>query len=619
MRHEPRQAPSVPANAPSSIQPGSVAPRGVFRGAVAAVLERVLGVRELDRVRARVVERIGPRGGGVGTFLRESFHELGIRADVPAGDRERVPQGGPLLAVANHPHGILDGLLLAHVLRPLRKDLKILANRWLARIPELRDIVIEVDPVDPTAQQQNAAGMRAALRHLKDGGALLVFPAGKVSANSWSRPGVHDEPWSATIARLQRRADAAVLPIHIGGQNSRLFQLAGLVHPKLRTPLLARETLRKRGAVLHARIGNPIPAAQLGRFEGPEELVAYLRLRTEILARRQREDDAASKPKTPRASLLAAVAPSLGRAKIAREVADLPESQRLATLGPLEAWFAYAPQIPHVMREIGRLRELTFREVGEGTGGPTDIDAFDAHYVHLFLWNPREREIVGAYRLGHVEQILVSGTQNGLYTHSLYDYDERFLAHVTPGLELGRSFIVKAWQRQFQPLLLLWRGIASYVARQPQNCVLFGAVSISDRHHDVSKQLMLDHLARYMDPELSALVTPRNPIPARDPRLLPLQWTDAMVADLGAVSAMVAEIEAEARGVPVLLREYLKLGGRLVGLNVDPKFRNSITALVVLDLRRTDPKLLGRYMGKPEARAFLEYHFAQAPDPERVT
>ncbi|MCA8951785.1 MAG: lysophospholipid acyltransferase family protein, partial [Planctomycetes bacterium] len=583
----PRGQTRSPTLAPRRAGPG---PFALLRRAV----ERLLGLTELVRVRRRIAERIGA-GAGLGTFLRETFAELGIRAEVPAADLERVPRAGPLLVVANHPHGLLDGLLLANRLQPLRADLRILGNRWLARFPELRDSVIPVDPIDPAAGPTNVAGMRTALRHLQGGGCLLVFPAGKVAARSWRQRGIHDDAWSPTIARLQQRSGATVLPIHIAGSNSRLFQLAGLIHRRLRTWLLVRETLNKRGSVLHARIGNPIAPAGLTRFPEGAELVAYLRLRTEILARRQ--SPGADRPARRRPSLLAAVAPSLGRGKLARDVGGLLPSQRLATLGPLEAWYAYAPQIPHVLREIGRLRELTFRAVGEGTGRPIDLDEFDSHYVHLFLWNPREREVVGAYRIGHVEHILVAGSRAGLYTHTLYDYDERFLAHVTPGLELGRSFVVAAWQRQFQPLLLLWRGIASYVARQPDNCVLFGAVSISDRHHDVSKHLMLDHLSRYMHPELSMLVQPRQPVPVKDPHLLPLCWTDAMVADLGTVSAMVAEIEAEARGVPVLLREYLKLGGQLVGLNVDPNFGSSITALVVLDLRRTDPRLLGRYMG----------------------
>ena len=426
-----------------------------------------------------------------------------------------------------------------------------------------------------------------------------MFPAGKVSARQWGRRGIRDDVWSPHIARLQRHAAATVLPIHIGGANSWLFQMAGLVHPRLRTLLLARETVSMRRRSIAVRIGNPIQAKQLQRFGGPRELVDYLRLRTEILARRPSRPT--PKPLGRRQAIVSAVAPSALR----NDVAALPTSQRLLTSGPYEVWVAWAPQAPNIVREIGRLREETFRKVGEGTGHPIDLDRFDSDYMHLFVWQPTTSSIVGAYRIGHVDKILVSNDERGLYTNTLYRYDRRFLDLVNPGLELGRSFVVERHQREFLPLLLLWRGIATYVSKNPRYRMLFGAVSISDRHQDVSKQLMLDHLEVYLDPAVSRLVTPRYPVRTSAPESLPVEWTKPMVADLGDVSAMVAEIETDQRGVPVLLREYLKLGGRLVGMNVDPAFQHSITALVVVDLAQADQRILGRYMGKQAAAEFL--------------
>ena len=578
--------------------------RGLRHG-LRGIAERCLGLRRLREGYERVVARLGDRDD-LDAFLDESLRELDLRADVLESDLERVPRTGPLLVVANHPHGIVDGLLLAALLRRQRSDLRILGNRWLNRMPELRDLVLDVDPLGGKgAARSNTASLRRAHRWLRDGRALLVFPAGRVSARRWGRRGVHDDRWSPHVARLQQQAGAAVLPVHIGGCNSLLFQLAGLVHPRLRTLLIAREAMRSRGSTIPVRIGNTIPPQQLLRFDDARELIGYLRLRTEILARRRTRGPALVRRGSQAPE---AIVPAVSPDALALDVDALPDSQRLVASGDYEVWFAWAPQAPHVLRDIGRLREETFRRVGEGTGRAIDLDRFDPHYLHLFVWHRRRRYVVGAYRLGHVDRILVSNDQRGLYTNTLYDYDRRFLERVTPGLELGRSFVVEAHQREFLPLLLLWRGIAAYVARHPRYCTLFGAVSISDRHHDVSKRLMLDHLRRYMDPETSALVAPRHPVPAAGAETLPLRWTDAMVADLGDVSAMVAEIETDQRGVPVLLREYLKLGGRLVGLNVDPTFNHSITALVVIDMRRTDPRLLGRYMGRHEAAAFLAWH-----------
>lgn len=575
--------------------------------AIVRTVERVLGVARLRRCYRRVVASMRDRDD-VDEFLAVSVRELDLYTDAPDAELERIPERGPLIVVANHPHGIVDGLLLAALLRRRRPDLRVLGNRWLQRMPELAGLLLDVDVLGKHgAARSNTQSMRAAHRWLRDhGGALLVFPAGSISARRWGRRGVHDGAWSAHAARLQQSSGAWVLPIHIGGQNSALFQLAGLVHPRLRTLLIARETMRTRGRTVPVRIGNPIPPGQLERFGEPRELVDYLRLRTEILARRSTRG-----PTIVRAGGLQPIVAPVAASALQEELDGLPRSQRLVTSGDYEVWCAWAPQAPYLLREIGRLRETTFRAVGEGTGRELDVDDFDARYLHLFVWHRGNRELVGAYRLGHVDKILASHDERGFYTNTLYEYDHRFLQHVTPGLELGRSFVVAAYQREFQPLLLLWRGIATYVARNPRYSTLFGAVSISDRHHAVSKQLMVDHLQRYLEPQLSRLVRPRHPVRRASSESLP-SWTDAMVADLGDVSTMVREIEVEGRGVPVLLREYLKLGGRLVGLNVDPKFQHTITALVVIDMRRTAPRLLSRYMGRDEARRFLEHHATPA-------
>lgn len=583
-----------------------------FRRLIRGVIERALGVHRLrcayDRVTASVESP-----DDTDALLDHALAEFGLTTDVCEADLERVPTAGPLVVVANHPHGVIDGLLLAALVRRKRPDLRVLGNRWLHEFAALRDLILDVDPLGSRgAAASNTSSMRAAHRWLQQGGALLVFPAGRISALRWGRRGVHDSRWSMHTARLQQRADAAVLPVHIGGRNSALFQLAGLVHPRLRTLLMAWETVGKNGSNIRIRVGNAIRPRQLQRFAEPRELVDYLRLRTEILARRNAALPPVTRPGSRQAEALIDPLPA---DDLARDVAALPAQQRLVSSGELQVYYAWAPQAPSVIREIGRLREETFREVGEGTHRSVDLDRFDADYMHLFVWHRRGHYVVGAYRLGHVDKLLVGRDQRALYTNTLYDYGRDFLDRMTPGLELGRSFVVKRHQREFLPLLLLWRGIAAYVRQNPRYCKLFGAVSISDRHHDVSKQLMLDHLQNYMDSALCEMVQPRCPVPRPSLDAMPT-WTPAMVSDLGDVNTMVAEIEAQERGVPVLLREYLKLGGRLVGLNVDPAFNHSVTALVVIDMRKTEPRILSRYMGTAEAAEFLAWHAAQ-PEAEQ--
>jgi putative hemolysin len=294
------------------------------------------------------------------------------------------------------------------------------------------------------------------------------------------------------------------------------------------------------------------------------------------------------------------VCPPLDPSLLAREVATLPEASCLARQGSLEAHIASAAQIPNLLAEIGHLREVTFRAEGEGTGNETDLDLFDQHYLHLFLWNPGAREVAGAYRLVPTADARARYGVAGLYTATLFEYNEDFLDRLGPAIELGRSFVRIEYQRSFAPLLLLWKAIGAWVASHPDCRTLFGPVSISARYRLDSRSLIVRWLERWASwPDLGRLVRERNPFRAADPE--PPAGFDEM-------ARMVAEMEPDGAGVPVLLRQYLKLGGRLLGFNVDPAFSGVIDGLIVVDLLRTEPRLLSRYLGVEEAARFLNHH-----------
>jgi putative hemolysin len=290
------------------------------------------------------------------------------------------------------------------------------------------------------------------------------------------------------------------------------------------------------------------------------------------------------------------IAPAVNPALMAREVAALGADHFLLCAGDLEVYIAPALPIPNVLQEIGRLREITFRGVGEGTGKAADLDRFDAEYLHLFLWNVARTEIVGAYRLAATDAV------QSLYTASLFRFDERFLDRIGPALELGRSFIRIEYQRTFAPLLALWKGIGVWVARHPEYRVLFGPVSISNQYQRVSQELIVAFLERRASlREWMELVSSRMPFrPAR----VSFPRTELDVQDL---SDAVADLEPGGAGVPVLLRQYLKLGGKLLGFNVDPEFSNALDGLILVDLTKTEPRLLERYLGKGPAEKFLKY------------
>jgi putative hemolysin len=530
---------------------------------------RVPGMKELLRIYNAT------RGHDV---VRTVLQQLHIATSCSGAELVRIPSRGAAVIVSNHPCGLLDGAALLHVVRQARADVKVLANDALAQVPELRDAVI---PVDVLGTRCNAASVRLARRHLLSGGVLIVFPAGEVARGA-------ESAWSASVARLIALAgDVTVVPAWVSGSNSLTFRMASLVHRRLGTALLVRELLNKRGSTVRVRFGRAVSSNRLAGFESDEDRIAYLRWRTDLLGVNDSgRVERGIKPRTP-------VAGAVPAAEMSAEVEAL---NALCASGPLSAYLARAWQIPSVLREIGRLREIAFRAAGEGTGEAEDIDRFDREYLHLFLWNHTTREVVGAYRLAPTDSV------EELYTATLFHYGREFLHKLGPAVELGRSFIRLEYQRSITALPLLWKAICRFVHLNPQYKVLFGPVSISNLYSPFSRELIASFLGqRSFVSGLAGLVRARNPFRFRG-RMA------QRVRDLDDLSDAVSDVEASGAGVPVLLRQYLKLGGRLVGFNVDPAFANALDGLVVVDLTQTDRALLDRYFGRAEAERFLAFH-----------
>jgi putative hemolysin len=506
-----------------------------------------------------------------------------------------------VVIVANHPFGILEGAVLATVLGRVRPDVRILANGILSAVPEVRDLLIPVDAITKGAAQRNLQPVRESIRFLRSGGCLVVFPAGEVSHLQWRKRAVTDSAWHSTVVRIIEtlsRAGVSVstVPIHISGSNSLLFQTLGLLHAKFRTILLARELVNKRNRLVELRIGGTIPSKKLLEISTPEERTEYLRWRTYLLANRPGYKANTSTPLRPAKRSVLPVQAAVPAELVAAEVESLGKAERLAQVGGLTVYLAPGQLIPNTLEEIGRLREVSFRAAGEGTGKPSDRDRFDNHYWHLFAWDGSKNEIVGAYRLARTDET------RDLYTATLFKYGDAFLNRMGPALELGRSFVRLEYQKGFAPLLALWKGIGAYIARHPHYKILFGAVSISNRYQAISRELMVTFLEREASlKSWMGLISQRNPFGARRPSL-----PKASVG-LDDLSDVVSDLEPSREGIPVLLRQYLKLGGKLLGFNVDPEFSDALDGLILVDLTKTEPRLLERYLGKTEASQFLTY------------
>lgn len=568
--------------------------------ALRQVVSRLLAVNRLEEC----LRDLLARGQG-----RLSFEEVlrRMRVTVEVDDRQlgRIPEQGPALVVANHPFGLLEGPVLGAVLFRRRPDIKFLANRVLALVPVVRDYVIPVDVGSgPDAIRANLHSLREGLRWLENGGLLVVLPAGEVAAFRLSSLGVAEPPWSEAAGWLARRSGAVAVSVFLEGANGPGFHLAGLIHPRLRTVLLPREFLNKQGRLIRVSIGPHIPAERLQQMPA-RQASDYMRSCTELLRAARRRSRLIVPRLAPRPKPLAA---RFSADVLAAEIGSLPADARLVETGGQQVYFAPASEIPNLLEEIGVLREISFRQAQEGTGRSRDLDGFDRHYLHLFIWNVARREVVGAYRL--------CGTDHGrrLYTPTLFRIEPEFFRKLEPALELGRSFVQPGYQKSYSALFLLWRGIGEYINRNPHYRYLFGPVSISAAYTKSSRALIAEYLrCRFESSPLASLVRPAH-------RFVPDRRSEAWlrrlarsIAGFDELSEIVSALEPDGKAVPVLLRHYLQLGAQVLEFSVDRSFSGVVDGLIVLDLLSVPPATLARYLGRDAARRYWAHHGREFP------
>ncbi|WP_070971719.1 lysophospholipid acyltransferase family protein [Vibrio sonorensis] len=562
------------------------------------VTEWATGLSKLDKFYAH-----RPLNCDTQTFLRFTLEILGIDYQIVKGKLNSIPKQGATVIVANHPLGCIEGVILAELLLMLRDDVQILANQYLKTVPELDELFIGVDVFATQANNKsNLKALRLAHQHLAKGGLLLLFPAGEVSQMvDGKQQRLEDKEWSRSVSSLIRKSKATTVPVFVEGQNSKRFYMAGKIHPLLRTLMLGRELLNKNQHPIPLTIGSPIPYKELHKLND-QQVVNYLRLNTYLMQRKNNLQKAL--PTTEHKAL--PIAPRLDINDIEFDINHLPKEHHLLTSGEFEVYCTSSEYIPSLIHEIGRLREINFRAVGEGTGFAVDLDEFDQDYLHLFVWDRENRALVGAYRLGLVDELLTQSGLKGLYSRTLFDYDQRFIEQMGNAIELGRSVIASQYQKSMNALLLLWKGIGTYIARNPHYTHLFGPVSISNDYSQKTRQLLTEAMTlHHYDSQSAQYVKPSHPLPKEHHG-----WNTSMLSALGdlqLLSRVISRID-EGKGVPVLLRQYLAMNGKLVCFNVDPAFNNALDGLIMVDLTQVSEKTLARYMGQNEANTYISSH-----------
>ncbi len=562
----------------------------------------------------QVMPDISTRPMNCAEYCREFLRNLDIRYSVAEQDLARVPTKGSALVVANHPFGFLEGMILLALLEKVRVDYRVVGATFLERFPALRERVFFVNNLSNGAEHENRRSLRSSIEWLRDGGLLVMFPAGEVAHMNWSERRVADPKWNAAAARLARKTSCVTLPLFFEGGNSPGFQMMGTIHPRLRTLHLPVELMKKSSQTIRIRIGTAIPGNTLQSYADPEAATEYLRARTYLLSHRAGATNESLPANTPWFVKTKPVASSSSGTLMEREIALLPADRLLAKSEDFAVYAAAAAEIPQTLHEIGRCREVTYRQVGEGTGRPLDLDQFDDYYQHIVLWHTKDRRVAGAYRLAATPDVLRERGIAGLYTNTLFQYEPEFYERIGSAFELGRSFICREYQKQYAPLLLLWRGIIKFVERRPECAILFGAVSVSSEYQALSRNLIVNFLNGHITNSASHWIRPRRQF--RGQALVPRQVKQLgrLLPTVDELSSSIQDLEADGKGLPVLIKQYLKVGGQLLGFNVDRHFANALDVLVMADLRTASGPMLDRCMGREQAAAFRAFHAERKPE-----
>ncbi len=519
-------------------------------------------------------------------FLEAILDHYEIDFEIPEEDLKRLPKTGPYITISNHPLGGIDGVLLLKLMLQEREDFKIIANFLLQRIAPLKPFIMPVNPFENHKDAKSSVmGFKTALTHLREGHPLGIFPAGEVSTYKDGKL-VVDKPWEEAAIKLIRKAEVPVVPIYFHARNSRLFYRLSKINDVFRTAKLPSELTTQSRRPIKVRVGQPISVASQKEEESLEGFTELLRKKTYLLANAFEKERLIDKvpttlkiPKAPKK-----IASAVRVEVLEGEIEKLREKDcRLLQSKNYEVYLAQEKEMPFILKEIGRQREITFREVGEGTNNPIDLDKFDSYYHHLFLWDNEEKAIVGAYRMGLGSQIFKNYGIDGFYLQDLFRFEPELYDMMNKSIEMGRAYIVKEYQQKPMPLFLLWKGIVHTTLRFPEHKYLIGGVSISNQFSNFSKSLMIEFMkSNYWDPYVAQYIRPKKEFKVQLKDADKEFIFDETQADLNKFDKLINEVEPGSLRLPVLIKKYIKQNAKVVAFNVDPLFNNSVDGLMYI-------------------------------------
>ncbi len=521
-------------------------------------------------------------------FLHSALSHLEVDYEIPEKDLKRIPKSGAFITISNHPLGAIDGMILLQTLINRREDYKVIANFLLHRLKPLKPYIMPVNPFEDRKEVKSSLeGLKTAIQHLKAGHPLGIFPAGEVSTHREDKI-IVDRAWLPEAMKLIQKSKVPIVPIYFHAKNSPSFYRLAKINDSLRTAKIPSEMLTQKKRKIKVRIGNPISVKDQEEHPDLEDFTHFLRKKTYMLASAFSKKSFLKNIQIPTQIKL----PRSPR-KIVNETAEpvmqkeidfcRKNEKRLLVSKNYEVFLAERKYIPNIVNEIGRLREITFRAIGEGTNNETDLDEFDEYYHHMFLYDNKAHKIVGAYRMGFGSKIFPQYGINGFYLQQLFRFEPELYKLMRESIEMGRAFIVKDYQQKPMPLFLLWKGIVHCTLRFPEHKYLIGGVSISNKFSDFSKSMMIEFMkSHYYDPYVAQYVRPKKDFKVKLKDADKDFVFDESKADLNKFDKLIDELEPDTLRMPVLLKKYIKQNAKVVAFNVDPLFNNSVDGLMYI-------------------------------------
>lgn len=517
-------------------------------------------------------------------FIDEALEHLNFNFSVSDKDVQNIPSSGRVVIIANHPLGSLDALALIKLVSNVRKDIKVIANDFLEVITPIKNILININNFQPRQKKESIAKVYAALDAEE---ALIIFPSGEVSRATPT--GIKDKQWHKGFLKFAKKGNAPILPIFIGGKNSKTFYSVSALNKKLSALLLAHEMFKQKNKSIQMIVGELIPYENIMPKGIQKDKLVKLYKKHLYALKKNESYFITQKP----------IAPPQDRRDIKKE---LKSSQLLGETKDGKKIYLYSSDDNNsiIINEIGRLRELSFRKVGEGINKKRDIDKYDRYYKHIILWDDEDLEIVGAYRIAECADIIKERGVDALYTTTLFDYNENFLPYLSDAIELGRSFVQpKYWGSR--ALDYLWYGIGAYLKNNPHIRYMYGPVSLSESYSKVAKDMILYFYdTNFKDTQ--NLVSAKTPYNFQTDKTLLHNLQKEFQApeykeNFKRLKKALGSINTN---VPTLYKQYADLcekgGIKFCAYNIDYDFSNCIDSFIVVDISKIKESQRKRYI-----------------------